>query len=40
MELDAKLDAYLQDPKDSLDLSRMDIGAEGAKKVAALLPQW
>jgi hypothetical protein len=40
MELDAKLDAYLQDPKDSLDVSGMDIGTEGAKKVATLLPQW
>jgi hypothetical protein len=37
-ELDAKLDAYLQDPKDSLDLSGMGIGAEGAKTIATLLP--
>jgi hypothetical protein len=39
-ELDAKLGAYLKDPKDSLDLSGMGIGAEGAKTIAALLPNW
>jgi hypothetical protein len=37
-ELGTKLDAYLQDPKDSLDLSGMGIGAEGAKTIATLLP--
>jgi hypothetical protein len=32
MELNAKLDAYLQDPKDGLDLSGMNFGAGGCEK--------
>jgi hypothetical protein len=35
--LKAKLAVYT---KDSLDLSGMGIGAEGAKTVAAFLPNW
>jgi hypothetical protein len=38
--LNARLAEYLNDPKDSLDLSGMGFGAEGAKIVAALLPKW
>ena len=38
--LNAKLAEYLKDPKDSLDLSGMGFGAEGAKVVAAFLPKW
>jgi hypothetical protein len=38
--LNAKLAAYSKEPKDSLDLSRMKIGAEGIKTVAAFLPKW
>jgi hypothetical protein len=37
--LSAKLDAYLQDPQDSLDLSCMGFGAKGAEKVALFLPK-
>jgi hypothetical protein len=40
MELNTKLDAYLQDPNDSLDLSGMNIGAEDVKQVADFLSQW
>jgi hypothetical protein len=39
-ELNSKRDAYLQTPQGSLDLSGMGLDAEGAKKVAAFLPQW
>jgi hypothetical protein len=40
--LDKKLKAYLEDrdPNGSLDLSRLDFGTEGAKKVASFLPKW
>jgi hypothetical protein len=38
--LKAKLEAYSKEPKDSLDLSKMVIGAEGMKTVAAFLPNW
>jgi hypothetical protein len=38
--LNAKLAEYLQDPKDSLDLSGIGFGGEGAKVVAAFLPKW
>jgi hypothetical protein len=38
--LNARLAEYLEDPKDSLDLSRMGFGADGAKLVAAFLPKW
>jgi hypothetical protein len=38
--LNARLAEYLEDPKDSLDLSEMGFGAEGAKVVAAFLPKW
>ena len=38
--LNVKLGAYSKDPQDSLDLSGMGIGAEGAKTVAAFLPNW
>jgi hypothetical protein len=39
-ELNAKIEAYLQNPRDSLDLSRMNFRADGAKKVAEVLPEW
>jgi hypothetical protein len=39
-ELNAKLDAYLQKPHDSLDLSGMHLGADGAKRLVEFLPQW
>ena len=38
--LNAKLDDYLKYPQDSLDLAGMKFGAEGAKRVAEILPQW
>jgi hypothetical protein len=38
--LKAKLAVYTKEPKDRLDLSGMGIGAEGAKTVAAFLPNW
>jgi hypothetical protein len=38
--LNARLAEYLEDPKDSLDLSGMGFGAEGVKLVAAFLPKW
>jgi hypothetical protein len=38
--LKAKLEAYSKDPKDSLDLSEMRIGAKGMKTIAAFLPNW
>jgi hypothetical protein len=38
--LKAKLEAYSKEPKDSLDLSEMGIGAEGIKAIAAFLPNW
>jgi hypothetical protein len=38
--LKAKLAEYLENPKDSLDLSGMKFGAEGVKLVAAFLPKW
>jgi hypothetical protein len=38
--LKAKLAVYTTDPKESLDLSGMGIGAEEAKTVAAFLPKW
>ena len=39
-KLNAKLKAYLEDPKDFLDLSAMDFRANGARKVAIFLPKW
>jgi hypothetical protein len=39
-ELNAKVEAYLQDPKDSLDLSSIYFGADGARRVAEVLPKW
>jgi hypothetical protein len=39
-QLNAKLDAYLRDPKDSLDLSEMTIDAKGTERVAAFLRKW
>jgi hypothetical protein len=38
--LKAKLAEYLEDPKDSLDLSGMGFGAKGGELVAAFLPKW
>jgi hypothetical protein len=38
-KLNAKLKAYLEDPKDFLDFSGMDFGADGARIVAKFLPQ-
>jgi Ran GTPase-activating protein (RanGAP) involved in mRNA processing and transport len=37
--LNAKLDAYLENPQDSLDLSKMKLGTEGAKRIAEVLPR-
>jgi hypothetical protein len=39
-KLNAKLKAYLKDPKDFLDLSGMDFRADGARIVAKSLPMW
>ena len=39
-KLNAKIDVYLKDPQDSLDLSGMKFGTEGAKRVAEVLPKW
>jgi hypothetical protein len=39
-KLNAKLKAYLEDPKDFLDLSAIDFRANGAMKVAIFLPKW
>ena len=39
-ELNAKIEAYLQNPIDSLDLSGIRFGADGAKRVAEVLPEW
>jgi hypothetical protein len=39
-KLNAKLKAYLEDPKDFLDLSAMDFHADGARRVAKFLPKW
>ena len=39
-KLNAKIDVYLKDPQDSLDLSELLFGAEGAKRVAEVLPKW
>ena len=39
-KLNAKLKAYLEDPKDFLDLSGMDFRADGARNVAKFLPKW
>jgi hypothetical protein len=38
--LNANLEGYLKDPKDTLDLSGMKLGAEGANTVASFLPKW
>jgi hypothetical protein len=38
--MNAKLAGYLKNPTASLDLSRMNIGVEGVKVVAAFLPKW
>ena len=38
--LNAKIDVYLKDSQDSLDLSGMKFGTEGAKRVAEVLPKW
>jgi hypothetical protein len=40
VKLNAKLDAYTQNPSDRLDLSGMCLGFEGANIAAAFLPQW
>jgi hypothetical protein len=39
-KLHVKLKAYLEDPKDFLDLSGMDFRANGASIVAEVLPKW
>jgi hypothetical protein len=39
-KLNAKLKAYLEDPKDFLDLSWMDVRADYARRVAEFLPKW
>ena len=39
-KLNAKIGVYLKDPQDSLDLSRIKFGADGAKRVAEVLPEW
>ena len=39
-KLNAKLKAFLEDPKDFLDLSGMDFRADGARIVAEFLPKW
>jgi hypothetical protein len=39
-KLNAKLKAYLEDPKDFLDLSGMGFRADGARIVAKFLPKW
>ena len=39
-KLNAKLKAYLEDPKDFIDLSGMDVRADGARIVAEFLPKW
>ena len=40
-KLNAKIDVYLKDPQDSLGLSGMFFfDAEGAKRVAEVLPKW
>ena len=39
-KLNAKLKAYLEDPKDFLDLSGIDFGVNGANIVAKFLPKW
>jgi hypothetical protein len=39
-KLNAKLKAYLEDPKGFLDLSGMDVRADGARRVAEFLPKW
>jgi hypothetical protein len=39
-ELNAKFEAYLQDPKASFDISGMNFGCDGAKRVAEILPKW
>jgi hypothetical protein len=38
--LNAKLEEYLKDPKDTLDLSGMKLDAKGANTVASFLPNW
>jgi hypothetical protein len=38
--LNAKLEEYLKDPKDTLDLSEMKLDAKGADTVASFLPKW
>jgi hypothetical protein len=38
--LNAKLQGYMKDPTESLDLSGMNIGVEGMRVVAAFLPKW
>ena len=39
-KLNAKLKAYLEDPKDFLDLSGMNFRADGVRIVAEFLPKW
>ena len=39
-KLNTRLDAYLKDPKNSLDLSGMMFGAGGARRLAEVLPKW
>ena len=39
-KLNTRLDAYLEDPKNSLDLSGMKFGADGARRLAEVLPKW
>ena len=39
-QLNAKLEAYLKDPHDTLDLAGMNFGIKGAQRVAEALPKW
>ena len=39
-KLNAKVEAYLQDPKDILDLSGIHFGTDGARRVTEVLPKW
>jgi hypothetical protein len=40
VKLNAKLEVYLQDPKNTLDLSGINFSANGAKRVSEVLPKW
>jgi hypothetical protein len=39
-KLGAKFDAYFENPQDILDISGMNLGAVGARRVAELIPKW